>query len=138
MTVNSSAANQSPPPTHEPPLSSTFANTADHQKGFWRNWSFAARKSYKVNPPNRRARATRQRERESCFVEMNPLNQIFEPRSTGTTGTTGNGPSTAHSTADSYPNLPTSLVNEHAQIGIESNLDEIKVVNDGDVHDNNS
>ena len=69
---------------------------------------------------------------------MNPLNQIFEPRSTGTSGTTGNGPSTAHSTADSYPNLPTSLVNEHAQIGIEFNLDEIKVVIDGDVHDNNS
>ena len=112
-TVNSSATDQSPPSTHEPPLSSTFANTADHQKGFWRNWSFAARKSYKVNPPTRRTRATRQRERDTCSVEMN---HIFEPRSTGTIG---NDPSTAHGTTDPPPNLPTSLVNENAQIGVE-------------------
>ena len=111
-TVNSSATDQSPS-SNQVPLSSTFANTADHQKGFWRNWSFAARKSYKVNPPTRRARATHQTKRETCSVEMN---DIFEPRSTGTTG---NDPSTAHGTSNPPPNLPTSLVNENAQIGVE-------------------
>ena len=121
-TVNSSATDQSPPSTHEPPLSSTFANTADHQKGFWRNWSFAARKSYKVNPPTRRARATK---RDTCSVEMN---HIFEPRSTGTTG---NGPSSRNGTTTALPPLlPTSLVNENAQIGVDNSredLNEIRV-----------
>ena len=44
------------------------------------------------------------------------MNHIFEPRSTGTTG---NDPSTAHGTSNPPPNLPTSLVNENAQIGVE-------------------
>ena len=122
-TVNSNTTDQSPP------LSSTFANTADHQKGFWRNWSFAARKSYKVNPPTRRARATHQTKRETCSVEMD---HIFEPRSTGTpgtAGTAGNGPrSNNRTTTPPPPSLPTSIVNEHAQIGVDSNLDEIRVV----------
>ena len=68
------------------------------------------------------------------------MNHIFEPRLTGTTGTTGNGLSTASrtrtgpSTANSHSNLPTSLVNEHAQINaVESNLDEINIVADDDV-----
>ena len=120
-TVNSNATDQSPP------LSSTFANTADHQKGFWRNWSFAARKSYKVNNPPPRCRPRdAQRKRETCSVEMN---KIFEPR---TTGTTGNGPSSRNGTTDPAPTLPTSMVNENAQIGVDnSDLDEIQVV-DGD------
>ena len=67
------------------------------------------------------------------------MNHIFEPRLTGTTGTTGNGLSTASrtrtgpSTANSHSNLPTSLVNENAQIGVDNSredLDEINVVAD--------
>ena len=110
------------------PLSSTLTEPGTSpQKGFWRNWSFAARKSYKVNPPTRRARATHQTKRETCSVEMN---HIFEPRSTGTTGTAGNGPRSNNGTTTAAPpSLPTSLVNENAQIGVDhSNLDEIRVV----------
>ena len=122
--MNSNATDQSPS-SNQVPLSSTFANTADHQKGFWRNWSFAARKSYKVNPPTRRARATHQTKRETCSVEMN---HIFEPRSTGTTG---NGPSSRNGTTTALPpSLPTSLVNENAQIGVDNSredLNEIRV-----------
>ena len=57
------------------------------------------------------------------------MNKIFEPR---TTGTTGNGPSSRNGTTDPAPTLPTSMVNENAQIGVDnSDLDEIQVV-DGD------
>ena len=58
------------------------------------------------------------------------MNHIFEPRSTGTIG---NDPNTAHGTTDPPPNLPTSLVNENAQIGVDNSredLDEINVVAD--------
>ena len=121
-TENSNATNQSPPSTHEPPLSSTFTNSAaGRPKGFWRNLSLS-RKSYKVNPPSRRTRAT---QRDTCSIEMN---HIFEPRSTGTTG---NGPSSRNGTTTALPpSLPTSLVNENAQIGVDNSredLNEIRV-----------
>ena len=141
-TVNSSAADKSPS-THEPPLSSTFSNSASRPKAFWKNLSFA-RKSYKVNPPTRRARAT---QRETCSIEMNPLNSVFEARTNknnlnasrpfGTDRGSKKTTSTANGTADPHPPLPTSLVNEQAQIGVvdDSNLDDINLA-DADVHAN--
>ena len=120
----SSAANQSPS-TQEPPLSSTFSNSASRPRAFWRNLSFS-RKSYKVNPP-RRAKAT-QNER-SCSLEMNP---ILNARPLGSQMIS----STANGTVD--PPQPTSLVNENAQIGVDdSDLNEIRIVDDAAIIENN-
>ena len=143
----SNATNQSPS-SNDDPLSSTFAHgsASRPKKNFWSNLSFA-RKSYKVNPPSRRTRVA-QKER-SCSIEMNPtelnpiamnpLNPIFEQRKASVTGPSfRNRPSTgANGTAASHPPLPTSLVNENAQIGVNdsSNLDDINLA-DADVHAN--
>ena len=124
-TVNSSAANQSP--SNQDPLSSTFTNSAaGRPKSFWRNLSFS-RKSYKVNPPTRRAQAT---QKETCSIQMNPLNSVFKERtnfgSKKANGTATNG------TINPPPALPTSLVNEHAQIPAvdDLNLEEIRIDDD--------
>ena len=142
----SNATNQSPS-SNDDPLSSTFAHgsASRPKKNFWSNLSFA-RKSYKVNPPSRRTRVA-QKER-SCSIEMNPtelnpiamnpLNPIFEQRKASVTGPSfRNRFSTgANGTAASHPPLPTSLVNENAQIGVnDSNLDDINLA-DADVHAN--
>ena len=143
------ATNQSPS-SNDDPLSSTFAHVSANRpkKNFWSNLSFA-RKSYKVNPPSRRTRVAQKE--QSCSIEMNPLNAIFEQRkASGTNPSFCNRPSTinrfstgATGTTDPSPTLPTSLVNENALIhGIidDGNLDEIRLADDADVHvqDNNS
>ena len=144
----SNPTNQSPS-SNDDPLSSTFAHgsASRPKKNFWSNLSFA-RKSYKVNPPSRRTRVAQKE--QSCSIEMNPLNAIFEQRKASGTGpsfrnrpstitrsSTGNRPSTgATGTTDPSPTLPTSLVNENAQIGVnDSNLDDINLA-DADVHAN--
>ena len=148
----SNATNQSPS-SDDDPLSSTLAHgSADPPKrNFWSNLSFA-RKSYKVNPPTRRTRVAQKE--QSCSIEMNPLNAIFEQRKASGTGpsfrnrpstitrsSTGNRPSTgATGTTNPSPTLPTSLVNENAQIhGVvdDANLDEIELADNADVHANN-
>ena len=79
---------------------------------------------------------------------MNPLNAIFEQRKASGTGPSfRNRPSTinrfstgATGTTNPSPTLPTSLVNENAQIhGVvdDANLDEIELADNADVHANN-
>ena len=61
------------------------------------------------------------------------MDHIFEPRSTGTAG---NGPRSNNGTTTAAPpSLPTSLVNENAQIGVDnSDLNDIRIVDaDADV-----
>ena len=139
----SNATNQSPS-SNDDPLSSTLAHDPP-KRNFWSNLSFA-RKSYKVNPPTRRTRVAEKE--QSCSIEMNPLNAIFEQRKASGTGPSfRNRPSTinrfstgATGTTDPSPTLPTSLVNENAQIhGVvdDANLDEIELADNADVHANN-
>ena len=75
---------------------------------------------------------------EMNHIALNPLNPIFEQRKASVTGPSfRNRFSTgANGTAASHPPLPTSLVNENAQIGVnDSNLDDINLA-DADVHAN--